>query len=351
MSIKEIAKRAGTSPATVSRVLNNPDYVCQTPELREKIWQAVRDLNYVPNQAARDLKKGVLDIEKNYYINVLMTRTDNTQTDPFFSEVLRVIESEIHKNMCILSGILYKPVFSDDKKCKMQNLDKLIDELRQGENEKCDGLIIMGKCNGEALKKLGKKYKNIVSVNRNSTNYEVDEILCDGHKIAEMAVQYLIDLGHKRIGYVGACENETRYQGFLDTLKKNNIECTPSYVVETEQTESQGYKAMDYFLGKDDMPSGIYCANDITAIGMLKSLRRHKKLPFIPSVISSDDIDAAQFSKPLLTTIRLPKEEMGKFAVYLLLDRMRGGHKSVVRMELEGKLMVRESCQEFHGTL
>ena len=104
---------------------------------------------------------------------------------------------------------------------------------------------------------------------------------------------------------------------------------------------------MENFLSSGNCPTGIYCANDITAIGMLKSLSRHKNLPLIPSVISSDDIEEAGNCRPMLTTVRLPKEEMGKFALYLLTDRMKGGHSSVVRMELEGKLVIRESCSKF----
>lgn len=101
---------------------------------------------------------------------------------------------------------------------------------------------------------------------------------------------------------------------------------------------------MQKFMQSEERPTGIYCANDITAIGMLKFLETNKNRYYIPSIIASDDIEEAQYTRPMLTTVRLLKEEMGKFALYLLVDRMRGGHKSVVRTELEGKLMVRNSC-------
>ena len=104
MSIKKIAEKAGVSPATVSRVLNNPNYKCSVSGLRDKIWKTAIEMNYVPNEAARNLKRGVsAKQEKTWYINILMTRTDSSQTDPFFSELLRVIESEIHDKNCILS--------------------------------------------------------------------------------------------------------------------------------------------------------------------------------------------------------------------------------------------------------
>lgn len=345
MSIKIIAQKNGVSPATVSRVLNNPNYHCSSTELRDKIWKTAIEMNYVPNEAARNLKLGTTRTrEKTVYINILMTRMDATQFDPFFSEVLRIVESEIHKQICILTKIWFQPIFSNDKKCETTDLKQMIQEMCEETDEHRDGLIIIGKCNKTALQLLRKQYKSIVSINRNSTNYEVDEVICDGHKIAAMAVEYLISLGHEKIGYVGDCHSEVRYDGFLNTLRKHDLPVNSNYIIETMQTEQEGYEAMERMLVSGDYPTGIYCANDITAIGMLKCLgQRHGRI-FVPSIIASDDIEEAQNTKPMLTTVRVPKEDMGKFALYLLLDRIRGGHEGVVRMELEGKLMIRSSC-------
>ena len=204
MSIKKIAEEAGVSTATVSRVLNNPNYKCASPKVRDRIWQAAIALNYTPNTAARSLKMGKqAEKQKPYYVGVLMTRMENATTDPFFNELLRVVESEIHKQVAILTKVWYMPLFSNDKKCRRENIDRIIDGMYEETEQKCDGLIIIGKCNKEALGKLNRKYKSVVSVNRNSTNYEVDEVLCDGKKVAMMAVDYLLSLGHRNIAYVG----------------------------------------------------------------------------------------------------------------------------------------------------
>lgn len=310
MSIKKIAEMAGTSPATVSRVLNNPNYKCSSSELRDKIWKAAIELNYVPNEAARNLKLGmVAKKDKTYYINVLMTRADASRTDSFFSELLRIIESEIHKQMCILTKVWYMPLFSDDRRCHSEDLEHIISEMYSETKDKCDG-----------------------------------------KKVAEMAVEYLIQLGHRNIGYVGECSNEARYKGFLSVLNKYDIDVRPGYVIETKQTEAEGYEAMKTFLAAKDCPTGIYCANDITAIGMLKYLSKHKNRYYMPSIISSDDIEEAQNVKPMLTTVRFPKEEMGKFALFLLMNRIKGGHKSIAKIELEGKLMIRNSCTPVEET-
>ncbi|MCD7884889.1 MAG: LacI family transcriptional regulator [Lachnospiraceae bacterium] len=345
MSVKKIAELAGTSPATVSRVLNNPGYRCQDSGLRDRIWKAAMAQNYVPNEAARNLKMGQSPEGRQiYYLHVLMTRMDTSSSDPFFSELLRTVECEIHKSMCILSKVWYMSVFSDDQKCRKENLDSLIETMCREAEGPNDGLIIIGKCNQRALKKLAAKYRGVVSINRNSTNYEVDEVLCDGEKTASMAVEYLIGLGHCDIAYVGECRNEARYRGYTETLKAHRIDFNQEYVFETSQTEMDGYACMEQLLHSDLRPTGIYCANDITAVGVLKCLGRYRGLYYMPSVISADDIEQAQNTSPMLTTVRLPKDEMGKFALYLLLDRLRGGHKGVVRMEMEGKLMIRGSC-------
>lgn len=345
MSIKKIAEISGSSPATVSRVLNNPNYKCQTPGLREKIWKIAMEMNYTPNEAARNLKKGNSKNKAEVYsIDILMTRMEGANADPFFSELLHCVESQIHTYNCILSSLWYKSLFSDDKKCEQTKLEPIIKEMIAESEERKKGLIIIGKCNVKVIQILKKYYKHIVSINRNSTNYEVDEVICDGKKIASMAVDYLISLGHRRIAYVGRCHGEARYKGYLDVLRKNMVDFYPEYILDVEQTEKQGFHAMKKFLTMEEPPTAIYCANDITAIGMLKCLNQYNTAFYTPSIISSDDIEEAQYTNPMLSTVQLPRENMAKFAVYLLLDHMKSGHNEVVRMELEGKLMIRNSC-------
>lgn len=347
MSVKQIAKMAGTSPATVSRILSNPDYHCSDPSVRERVWKAAMELNYVPNEAARSLKKGTNNaLERVRYIQVLMTRTERSHADPFYTEVLRVVESEIHRNSCILSQVWYMSVFSNDRQCRLNNVNRLVEDLYQETDGKSDGLIIIGKCNKEALKALKGKFKNLVSINRNSTNREIDEVTCDGRKIATTAIEYLLAIGHNDIGYVGECHGESRYKGYVDTLMRHELEPNPSYIFETKQTETAGYEIMEKILRAEDIPTAIYCANDITAVGMLKALDKSKKKYLNLSIISSDDIEQAQFTKPMLTTVALPKVEMGRFAVYLLIDRINGRHDAVTTMELECHLVVRESCMD-----
>lgn len=344
MSIKDIARAAGVSVSTVSRILNNPDYRCADPAVRERVWKAAMENNYAPNAAARSLKLGHAPAERTFFLDVLITRTQSSGADPFFSELLRCVETEVHRHACVLSRIWYEPLFSDDRLCARTNLSREISTLCESADGGHDGLIIIGKCIPRAIPLWRKHYRNIVSINRNSTNYEVDEVLCDGRKTARTAMEYLWGLGHRKIGYIGEIVNEARYLGYTDVLSTHQLTLDPTLIVETRPTEEGGYRAMQALLSGSSTPTAIYCGNDITAIGALRYLKTRRSLPYMPSIIGSDDIEAAQNSDPMLTTVRLPRREMAMFAVALLLDRIRGEHESITRMELEGKLVIRSSC-------
>ncbi len=336
---------AGTSIATVSRVLNNPEYRCKEPGLNEKIWQCAMELEYVPNQAAKQLKSRKVS-KKNVdrRVQILMTRSDGTFDDPFFSELLHKIRSEIHRAQCILTKVWVCSAFSTDNRTQAAQVEQIMQDMKKSMRDKSDGLIIIGKCTLYTLLQLKKIFVNIVSVNRNSTNYEVDEVLCDGQKIASIALEYLISLGHTKIGYVGDCANESRYKGYISTLDSHNITINPRFIVDAAQSEQEGFHAMEYFLKEDSTPTAFYCANDIIAVGMIKCLNHSKNRIYHPSIIASDNIEESQFTSPMLTTVNLPKDQMAKFALALLIDRMEGGHDNIARLEMVGNLLVRESC-------
>lgn len=341
---------AGVSASTVSRVLNNPSYKCSSEAVRTEILKAARELNYIPNEAARNLKLGAVQQSKIRYISILITRASESEIDPFFTELIRMVESEIYKNVCILSQVWYRPAFSGEMG-KKEELQAQADEIFANQKQRVDGLVIIGKCNKMAIQQLRKHCKNMVSVNRNSTNYEIDEVLCDGRKVAALAVEHLIHLGHREIGYVGDCQNEARFRGYQETLEKYNIVPDESNIFQSRAREEEGYKIMEKIIQRYDAPTGIYCANDIIAVGMLKCLNRYKNRYYNPSIISSDDIREAQYTNPMLTTVHFSVEEMAKFALFLLLDRISGGHKSAIRLELECSLIIRGSCSKVENAM
>ena len=345
MSLKKIAEMTGVSVSTVGRILNDPNHKCANAEVRQRVLEAARKISYIPNASARSLKSGAGNESRIYRINILLTRFAHESSDPFYDEILILLERELRNSGCIVGSVWHNAEFSDEKLSRSNNMQELVEKLYSGSDERSDGLILIGKVTPRALKLLKAREKNIISINRNSTNYAVDEVICDGSKIAQMAVTYLAKLGHTKIGYVGDCHNESRFTGYQTALMNNRLTHDLDHIYDTIPNESNGIAAMEYFSSLDDPPTGIYCANDILAVGMLKAVNRRRAGGYAPSVISSDDIEAAQYTRPMLTTISLPKNEMVRFALMLLLDRINGGHKTISRLEVEGTLVIRESCR------
>ena len=361
MSIKEIAKRANTSISTVSRVLNDPNYHCNKKGLSEQIWAIAKELDYLPNTAAQNLRKGIRkELHNPFTIDVFLTRFRSLEQDTFFKELYQILKEELLIQGCYLGEILtsldvreltytsnttaktrtvpYRP-----KSAQPQNPDTLA-YITQKKNT---GLLLFGKCPEELFPILKKRYAYIVGIDRNPTDYLYDEVICNGSTAAEKAMDYLISLGHRSIAYIGDCTYESRYIGYYQALLNHKIPLRHENIHPTSQTEKEGLETMLSILEKPERPSAIFCANDVTAIGVLKALQKKKKKGYVPSVISIDDIQEAEFTTPPLTTISIPKHEMVHLAVALMLDRRSGRHKETVRLEMPCKLIVRESCTYF----
>lgn len=344
MSLKEIARRTGTSVSTVSRVLNNDNYKCSDPELEKRIWQAARELQYLPNSAARALQKGEsghkTTEEKACLFDIFLTRFPSLDQDLFFRELYDALKKELLKQRCLLGRLLTVP----DITTMMQASTPF-----SGDAPRADGLILLGKCPSELISPLNSHYHHLVGIDRNPTDFDYDEVVCSGTDAAVTAMNYLISLGHKKIAYIGDCSYEARYIGYYQSLINHNLPLDYSNIYPTSQTRQEGMQMMQVILQKKELPSAIFCANDSTALGVFDCLKTHRKKGYIPSVISIDNIQESQETKPMLTTIDIPKKEMAHHAVLLLLDQVRGGHKDAVRMELPCRLIVRESCSYCAG--
>lgn len=347
MTIKEIAEICGTSTATISRVLNNPDYKCADPGLKERIWAVAGKYDYVPNEAARNLKLSKSGSEKVYHINVVLTRIGADETDPFYNELLGMISTELHQHSCVMSNLWYMPYFALDKKYGKREIGNNLKKMLEESREKAEGLVIMGKCKKEVLDVLREKYKGIVMIVRNHADYGVDEVLLDGNQVAAAALEHLISLGHKKIGYIGDCRFDECFTGYLNVMRMHQLDVNMDWVIESPRSESGGYNAMEQILAMSDRPTALFCMVDVIAIGALRRLNRRKNKLYMPSVIAADGIEEGKYISPMLTTVESPKEEMAQLAVMLLISRLKKGRKSPAKIVMEGKLVVRESCKRF----
>lgn len=333
MSLKKIASMTGTSISTVSRVLNNTSPTCASKELQDKIWAAAREIGYRPNEAARALKKSAKAADAIPHISIILARISSLEEDSFFSELFRNLEVELMKQQAVIDHVIYAD------KSFPQDLSH------------SSGVIILGRCSRELLDHITSLTRNVVGIWRNPMNFDVDEVVCDGKKAAELAMKHLFSLGHQRIAYIGDCSFESRYVGYCDMLIRNNIPIDYELIRQTNQTKSEAESA---FLGLlDDKLKGttdftaVFCANDNTAISVLEHLKLKKRQLKQPvSVISIDNIEDSQNTEPYLTTIHIPRNEMAHMAVKLLLDRIAKEHEEVVRIEFPCRIIQRSSCHK-----
>lgn len=327
MSLKKIAEMVGVSPSTVSRVLNNTSATCASKEIRDRIFKAAREIGYLPNENARNLRMPTAATAPKRHISIVLARIKNLDEDPFFYELFRSLELALFENHIIVDHIIYaEEKFSQD--ISLSN-----------------GVIILGRCSQKLLNYILSLNKNIVGIWRNSMNFDVDEVVCDGKKAAETAMKYLISLGHKNIAYIGDCSYESRYIGYCNSLINNNIPINYEWIKSTNQTAKAGEIAFKELLEKSEDFSAVFCANDITAISVLNVLKeRRRKIKRKISVISIDNIEASQNTSPYLTTINIPREEMAHMAVTLLLDKISKKHTEAVRIEFPCRIINRSSC-------
>lgn len=345
MILKDIAKEAGVSISTVSRVINGKEQGAASKETRDKIWSIVRKNGYTPNVLAQNLKRrtSLTDPKEKplYYIDCLQARTSNLNTDPFFSELERALEQEAFNYNYIIKHT-YRPM-------DLKSLDSII----QADERNICGLVILGRYmfTKEQLKILKEVYKNIIYVGLNAIPLKCDQVICDVYKAGISAVEYLIELGHKKIAYIGEQANECRFLAYKDALSLHNINFTIHNTANVIQSTDGGYKGAQKLLNSSSDFTAVFCANDLTAIGAIKAFHENKKqVSRDISVISVDDIDLAQYITPMLTTVHIPIEELGRQTARTLIDRINGRHTLPMKVELPFFIAKRDSCSKCRTT-
>lgn len=334
MTLKEIAAKAGVSISTVSRVVNSKNDKAASPEVCNRIWQIVRESGYTPNANAQNLQMGsaYAPQQPRGKIYVVFSRKVDTYIDPFFTDLMHAIEKEAFSRKYPIQTIL-----SDEE----------LRNLSTGSIEKHSSAVILGQINDSNLSFLKTRFRYLAYVGLNALpeSAMIDQVLCSGYKAARAAVAYLSGLGHRCIYYIGETQNEERYQGYLDEMKSRGIPTKPEYVRNTKLSPQCGYECMVQTLAQKGNCTAIFCANDDTAIGVVRALLEHGvRIPGDISVIGMDDIEVSRYLSPMLTTVHIPTEEMGKQAAKLIIDRMEGGHKTPMKIIFPSSVSPRESC-------
>ncbi|MDR1540702.1 MAG: LacI family transcriptional regulator [Clostridiales bacterium] len=335
MTLKEIAEQAGVSASTVSRVINSPDNSFARKEVRERVWKIVKDTGYTPNQSARDLKKGSQGTEraKPYTISCILARTRSYEENPFFAQVARAAEQQALSMGCIVAASFSAYDIESPE------------TIRKVESTRTDGALVLGRFSPQACSLFLKHYKHLVYIGRNIIDANLDQVICDGYDAAKTALKHLISNGHSRIGYIGETENEIRFKAYQDIMKERGFLNSCDLVSSCSQDCMGGYAGAKNLLNSaKPLPTAVFCATDAAAIAAIKCFAEHRvKIPNDLSVVGMDDIEIAQFITPMLTTVGMPKVEMGNVAVRTLIDRMNKVHRMPMKIFLPHKLTIRES--------
>ncbi|MDD7218563.1 MAG: LacI family DNA-binding transcriptional regulator [Clostridia bacterium] len=336
MTLKEIAKEANVSVSTVSRVINQKNTKAASPEVQERIWDIVRKSGYTPNATARNLKMGqnrqIQDtVPKS--IACIYARSNSSVSDPFFSQIAKAIEQEAFKSSYFIRHSFTAMDIANP------------DIAKQLAQFPVDGVVILGRYEKQLLNFFSQNYKNVIYTGLNPMGNKYDQVVCDGSEIAYTAISYLMELGHTRIGYIGEQNNEVRFTGYKEALAKLGLPFLQKNTVNVRLSSDGGYKGANTLIHNKADISAIFCANDTTAIGVIHALKEKGfRIPEDISIISVDDIDTVQYLSPLLTTVHIPLEDLGKISAKVLIDRINGGHRLPMRILLPYYIAKRDSC-------
>lgn len=333
VTIREVARAASVSVATVSRVLNDKGPV--RDETRCRVLGIARKLSYAPNGAARSLIT-----RKTSTLGVLLPDLYGE----FFSELIRGIDSCARE-----SGyhILVSGSHSDRAE---------IEAVLRATRGRVDGLIVMSPDLGaRALRNNPVDGLPIVLLNGNGQRF--DSIHVDNYGGARTMVRHLIGLGHRRIahlsGPVGNSDAAERLRGYRDAMRTVSRQFAKDLVIEGDFREAAGYRVGAILLKRENPPTAVFAGNDSMAIGLLAAFQEAGvRVPRDVAVAGFDDIPIARFTTPALSTVRVPIAELGSRATRRLLQMISRSNVLAVRHDtLPTTLIVRDSCGSSRASL
>ena len=326
-SIKDVARRAGVSIASVSRVLNASSPV--TDQLRDSVHQAVMELDYRIDKRARSFRR-----QRSGTLALIVSEVGN----PFFPGVLHAIERAADEN----GFCLYFCNADEDVRRQAVHIESMIDQ-------RIEGVIVMPVTSDPvALVPLLKSEIPTVLLDRVVDERVADAVLLDNEAAAELAIAHLHELGHRRIGFVTIAGNppgDLRLKGARRAAVARGCEIAPDIDYVGDLKESGGYAQMHALLAAPLPPTAVLFGNNRMAIGGLSALQDHAlRLPGDMSAISFDDVSWARLTDPPLTTVMQPLNDIGRTAIELLLDRIEGRATGPPReIRLPGTLFIRGS--------
>lgn len=336
-TITDIARAAEVSISTVSRVLNYDPTLSVTEETKRKIFEAAENLNYTKYKVKQKNRQPVEKKESQTSIGIIQWRLDDEELEDIYYMSIRL---GVEKRAAELGYTVVK----------FSQIDESI-------AQSVDGLLAIGKFTQETIDKLRNLHPNLCVIGSNFPLNDYDSVNTDFSQATELALQHLLDLGHKKIAFIGAEESKNMY-GFRRYK-------TPTANTFRDIMRSQGLLDEDYFIMRDnsrldvatgealtqfaleqwqeELPTAILAANDAFAIGVIHTLKaRNIKIPKDISVMGINDISISQYVSPPLSSVKAFTEHMGEAAVDLLAKRIKSPVVAQ-RIFLSTELVVRDS--------
>ncbi|WP_175638679.1 LacI family DNA-binding transcriptional regulator [Metabacillus schmidteae] len=327
VKMRDVAKLANVSVATVSRVLHNPETVKEAT--RKKVLSVIEELNYQPNMLARQFRRNETNI-----ILVVVPSIMNT----VFSGIIEGIEYEASRHG-------YRVLLGNTNR-KVENEYGLVELLKQ---KQTDGMILLSeRMDSNYIKTLSEEYP-LVLATAYIEGLKVPSVSIDNISSSREAVEHLIGLGHKKIAHISGplqfAMSRDRYKGYKQALLQNNIEIRNMLVQEGDFTFESGYNQMLKIMALEKTPTAIFAANDEMAMGAIKAVKELGiDVPRNIAVVGFDNIGFSSKFDPALTTVAQPLFEMGQKSMKLLLQQIQGVPLLKEQYILECDFIVRESC-------
>ncbi|MFC1975973.1 LacI family DNA-binding transcriptional regulator [Chloroflexota bacterium] len=332
ITIKDIAKTAGVSHTTVSRALKDNPAI--SPETRERIQKLAREMGYTPSAVAQSLLA-----QRTYTVGMVVT----TIADPFVVQVVEGVESVAQQ----AGYSVFLCTSHDDP-------DREIDVVETLHRRRVDVIIVTSSRVGSLYtERLGQIRVPIVLINNQSEGQYLYSVAVDDVQGAQLAVEHLLALGHRRIGYAGTVRrprsSRRRLAGYQKALEQAGV--TPDSTLipppVAKNDIERGAETLEHLLATD--ATAVFCYNDLIAIGMLEACRRRGiSVPQQLSVVGFDDIEPAMYVSPALTTVNQPRLRLGQQAMNMALDLLND--QDVQDQLLPCELVARESTTELVGS-
>ena len=337
VSIRDVARRAGVSIATVSRSVNRIPTV--DPVLAERVWHAIEEVGYLPNTQARALVSG-----RSRMLGLIVSEI----TNPFFPELVQEFE-----NLAVAQGY---EVLIGSTNYSPERTESLIRRMLQ---RNVDGVAVMTfGIEEELVQKLVEREFPLVFVDAGPRLPNIRILKVNYGAGIRQAVQHLAALGHRAIAFISGPlrlrSAVSRRDAFLRSMAELGLTVPAEHMVEGTHTMEGGMEAMDRLIALPELPTAVLCSNDMTAIGVLHALyRTTHSVPQDISVVGFDDIHLVQFMLPPLTTVQMSCKDLAAAAVEALRAGVERDHPQAAKTEwqIPTRLVVRQSSAFPRGTL